>query len=68
MGLGPPACHHCHVYAYLSARHGWHCKYCGETNLPHNAWDYKPGILEENERVLKFLKGEDPNASTRTRS
>lgn len=64
MGLGPPACQHCRVQGYLSDDIGWHCKYCGELNLTHNVWDYKPGVLEANEKFLKFIHREDPNAPT----
>ena len=72
MGLGPPVCQHCQVLAHLSDAKGWHCKYCGETNIT----DYFPfglGIksqqyreLEKNEKFFKFVNGEDPNASTST--
>ena len=54
MGLGPPVCQHCKVYARLSDEKGWYCQYCGETDIQ----DFHPVFaddkyLEENEKEVK---------------
>ncbi len=73
MGLGPPVCQHCKVLAYLSDELGWHCKYCGETDIkdffPFGLGPFSPAMkeLENNEKFLKFMKGEDPNAPIGTK-
>lgn len=66
MGLGPPVCQHCQVVASFTDETGWYCKYCNETDLKENVW---PGSdrwrqLWQNEQFLKFVNGENPNAST----
>jgi len=72
MGLGPPVCQHCRVLAHLSDELGWHCKYCGETDLkdffPFALGTRSPEYreLENNEKFYKFVNGEDPNAPTST--
>lgn len=55
MGLGPPVCQHCKVMGFLTEPRGWHCQYCGETDLTEYAgfsndhWKQ----LEENEKEVK---------------
>ena len=78
MGLGPPVCQHCQVlasYSRLPIRvvrnsttktvqqwTNWYCKYCGETD-PNDYTGFGDwSKYEENEKLLKFVKGEDPNA------
>jgi hypothetical protein len=63
MGLGPPVCQHCKVFAYLEDGKGWHCRYCGETNIKDFHPFLNPDVkyLEDNEKLLKFIKGENKN-------
>ncbi len=66
MGLGPPVCERCGVFAcYDVDINSWHCKYCGNKNPQWHTWSC--GLTEEqlegNAKFLDFVKGFD-NAST----
>ena len=71
MGLGPPVCQHCRVLACLDDEKGWHCKFCGELDLTDffpfglgtNSPEWKE--LADNEKFLKFIKGEHNETSNR---
>lgn len=76
MGLGPPVCQHCQVLGNLGAS-GWYCEFCGETNLTEHTgfdpdvWNWlenREKLLRDNQRFLKFVQGEDPDAPTSPRS
>jgi hypothetical protein len=50
--------------AYYSDDKGWYCKYCDETDFNDFA-GFNPSywqLLDDNERFLKFVNGEEPNA------
>lgn len=55
MGLGPSVCQHCRVMSHYTKERGWHCQYCGETELTaHAGFDLKYiQQLEENEKEVK---------------
>ena len=55
MGLGPPVCQHCKVYARFSNEKGYYCKYCGETDITsfHEYMNGDTKYLEENEKEVK---------------
>jgi len=64
MGLGPPVCQHCKVYARLNDD-GWYCRFCGETDIKdfHAYMNGNTKYLEDNEKFLEFMlnKGETKN-------
>lgn len=60
MGLGPPVCQHCQVIGKLelASPNGWYCHICGETELTDWAGFGSHTKYKENEKFLKFMKGE----------
>jgi len=66
MGLGPPVCTDCKVYARLELEsmvtdgtkgRGWYCPMCGTQEIG-NLWEQKDQkIYDVNEKFVQFVKG-----------
>lgn len=73
MGLGPPVCTKCRVFATITekgdprygikVRYGnsyYYCPICGSPELNSNLWEYTEEAQDEidgNTRFLKFMNG-----------
>lgn len=66
MGLGPPICNKCMVWATLIKNKRWICEFCNATqNELTHLWEMKnthinETILSENYHFLKFMKDNKP--------